>query len=211
MSSDDDPQPSPADESTGQATPPVLSYASPAVHGKLVTLRRFRQMEAELARAKLESEGIRCLLLDQNLSVAHPLLFNEVPLQVLEEDAERAKEILNRPVADDAEGEYVDEDWRCPRCHRRSVDLLPLPPGWRRVRMINRALWITPVVLLVLRWTLEFTKCREWIDQLFAWAALPWILITPILTVLVWTAKRDKRCRDCGFTWRKDGTPVAGG
>src|SRR3954465_14373852 len=106
--------------------PPVLSYASQTVPERLVTLKRLPPMEGELAAAKLQSEGIRCYLIDQNISIVHPAMSNEVRLQVAEADLERGREILARPAGADAEGEYVDEPWRCPRCHHKAVDLLPL-------------------------------------------------------------------------------------
>jgi len=188
---------------------PVLNYASPQMFGRLVTIRKYRYMEAQLAKVKLESEGIRCLILDQNMSVAHPLLFNDVPLQVLEEDAERAGQILDRPMRDDADGEYVEEDWRCPRCHRKTLDLMPLSRKWRWVRMLCWALWLAPVVLSVVRWTFELTSVAQSISRFIDWMLIPWLFSRAVLTVLVLTVKRDKRCRECGYVWQKPGKSSA--
>src|SRR4051794_30585284 len=49
----------------------------------------------------------------------------------VEEDAGDASRAGSHDEDEDEEGDgYVDEDWRCPRCHRNTVDLVPLNPVW---------------------------------------------------------------------------------
>jgi hypothetical protein len=54
--------------------------------------------QAELAKLKLESEEIPCFIADEITyrTIEVPLLAGGIKLQVREEDAEKAKEILNR-------------------------------------------------------------------------------------------------------------------
>lgn len=97
---------------------------------RLVTVARFVYSadpvsEAELARIKLESEGIGCFLAGKNFVGVYwlaSLADRGVKLQVRESDAERAKEILSRReevVIDESEcGDTSSEaaEVRCPRC-----------------------------------------------------------------------------------------------
>jgi hypothetical protein len=97
---------------------------------RLVTVARFAYTadpvsEAELARIKLESEGIWCFLAGKNFAGVHwiaSLADRGVKLQVRESDAERAKEILSRrEKVEIDESEYGDSgaeegEMRCPRC-----------------------------------------------------------------------------------------------
>jgi hypothetical protein len=64
---------------------------------RLVTVRRFPAFEAELARAKLESEGIPAFIQDTNLASTYPFLVSDVPLLVSEADLDRATKILDQP------------------------------------------------------------------------------------------------------------------
>lgn len=97
-------------------------------HSEWVTVASFLQpVEAHLARTKLESEGIPCVVGDENLVSVYNFLSNAVggvKLKVPDYALEQAREAL-RPqprlvvVADedgDADGEMV-----CPRC--RSYDV----------------------------------------------------------------------------------------
>src|SRR5947199_195656 len=95
----------PSSDETSDEAPEVLNYASPVtVIPKLVNLRLMGVMEGELAKTKLESEGINCFLSGRELHSANPLLFSDVQLQVAEPDLEAARQILDRPAPADAEG-----------------------------------------------------------------------------------------------------------
>jgi rubredoxin len=61
-------------------------------------------------------------------------------------------------VAGDDEDGYCDEDWRCPKCHRTDVELVPLR---RRLAMLSILLLGVP--LLLARRTLRCRNCgHEW-------------------------------------------------
>lgn len=81
--------------------------------GDLITVARFTTpWEAHLARTRLESEGIEACVLEErlppvNLFTGEILALNR--LAVNESDADRAREILNRPVLhDDLDESMVD-------------------------------------------------------------------------------------------------------
>ena len=133
----------------------LYGQAESLVHVRLVTVRRFRDLpEALLAQAGLNSAGIECRLIDDNMVRLDWFMSNFVggiKLQVKPEDIEAANAILNQPIPEDFEvdgiGEYSQP--RCPKC--QSLDTafeelnkpiaygsaflnLPLPihhQGWR--------------------------------------------------------------------------------
>jgi hypothetical protein len=78
------------------AGPPVLDLAGEK-DVKLVSIRTFSggtaQMDADLARNILQSQGIPSLLQGESSAEVLPVL--DIPLLVREEDVERAERILN--------------------------------------------------------------------------------------------------------------------
>lgn len=88
----------------------------------LVLLRRFRDVpEALLAKGKLESMGIECVLGDENMVRMDWFLSNllgGVKLLVEPEDFTQASQLLNEPVPEqlhvEGVGDYVQP--RCPKC-----------------------------------------------------------------------------------------------
>src|SRR5687768_8450608 len=84
--------------SGGDPPPPTMPYASPPGRVNFKTLRRMPSFEANLAAAKLEAAGVPCFVADENISIAHPLAFSQVRLQVAEADFERAEQILDAPA-----------------------------------------------------------------------------------------------------------------
>ena len=90
-----------------------------------ITVASFSQpFEAHLARTRLESEGITCVVSDEYLVRVDWLLSNAiggVKLMVPVWEAERAKDVLRpRPrlmVVADSQG----EEMVCPRCHSDDV------------------------------------------------------------------------------------------
>lgn len=61
----------------------------------LVEAARFNtRVEADLARLYLESEGVEAILFDTEVNYFYGGLFLPVRLMVLDEDAERARQIL---------------------------------------------------------------------------------------------------------------------
>lgn len=94
-----------------------------------VTVATFSQpVEAHLARTKLESEGVECVVSDEYLVRVNWLLSNAVggvKLRVPEWEEQRARELLRpRPrlvVVADARDDAVDDESICPNC--RSYDV----------------------------------------------------------------------------------------
>ncbi len=113
--------------------------------------------EAEIARTRLEVEGIAAMLPDENTLGATGLsvMLGGVRLQVHRADAERALEILRRdrsvPLIEDegdeywrkditleegegqgavqGKGELRDDEETCPLCRNTDVGMAPLGPG----------------------------------------------------------------------------------
>jgi hypothetical protein len=71
----------------------------------LVTVAQFSSgMEAQLARTKLESEGIEAYLADEHMMSINPMYdfaLGGVRLQTKSTDAEKALKILNNPFANE--------------------------------------------------------------------------------------------------------------
>jgi|ERR1017187_3133690 DNA-directed RNA polymerase subunit RPC12/RpoP len=92
-------------------------------------------LEANLMRSKLLSEDIECILLDENLISVQPFYSNAIGgirLQVHEDDAMRAKEILdesNKPPLhivrksdeSDSNRTYKNTKLHCPECNSTDV------------------------------------------------------------------------------------------
>jgi hypothetical protein len=76
-------------------------------------------MAAHVARARLEAEGIRTFLLDENLLTVNPLLagaMGGVKLVVAAADADIARELLARPSA-------VCDEPACPACGSHRIQM----------------------------------------------------------------------------------------
>ncbi|HVP43495.1 MAG TPA: DUF2007 domain-containing protein [Terriglobales bacterium] len=89
---------------------------------QLVVVQQFRDMpQAILAKGTLESAGIECFLVDDNMVRLDWFISNllgGVKLAVRTEDAEAAREVLEQPIPEgfavEGVGDY--EQPRCPRC-----------------------------------------------------------------------------------------------
>jgi hypothetical protein len=95
--------------------------------------------EAQLARSKLESDGIDCFLPEEHSIAAHPayaIALGGIRVQVRPEDLERARESL-LPAE---EGQrWVRRDRSvCPRCGLVSLHVgeEPLARAWRRLKRL---------------------------------------------------------------------------
>jgi hypothetical protein len=88
----------------GQLDEPAPGQDS-AEFRELVTVRQFRDLpEALFAKGSLESAGIECALVDDNMVRLDWFISNllgGVKLQVAPEDAETANEILSQPIPED--------------------------------------------------------------------------------------------------------------
>lgn len=175
----------------------VPDYFVPAAtEMRLVTLQTMTPMEAELARVKLEAEGVRCFAADAEAARINSLWSIPVRLQVREDEMERAREILARPPEDVAEGEYVEEEWRCPKCRKKTFDLLPLTPG----RRMLRDAWVVMLVLTLASCVIPLDQVVTLPAAAKVWGYWVWGLSLVVIGAVVITSKRGKRCRECGWT-----------
>jgi hypothetical protein len=155
-----------------------------------------------MAKAKLESEGIACCIEGANLSAMHPLLFNEVRLKVQQLDRPRAEAVLARPADSDSEGEYVDENWRCPKCHQKTLQLLPLTLAQARLRLTWILVLLAPLPVWLIRWAAQDTAIEEWFARFGGILAFAWLILAAVLGTITILAHREKRCTQC--SWRSD-------
>ena len=94
---------------------------------ELVIIRKFRDLpEALLAKGSLESAGIECFLLDDNMVRLDWFISNligGIKLQVNLEDAKVASEVLDEPVPEgfDVEGVGSYKQPRCPKCQSLNI------------------------------------------------------------------------------------------
>jgi hypothetical protein len=134
----------------------------------LVTVQHFRDIpEALLAKGKLESAGIECLLADGNLVRMDWLLSNAIGgirLQVDKRDLESARAVLDEPIPPEFDEEEVGEPFaqpRCPRCY--SLDI-----GFEKIdRFWTYSLWLLlsfPVPVRKNNWKC-YTCGIEWTDE----------------------------------------------
>ena len=210
--------PSPDDGSS--SPPPTLSYATRPP--KLKTIRTLASFEANLAAAKLEAAGVPCFVIDDNISTAYPLVFASVKVQVPEDQMECAEAVLAQPYADaagleedddaletpsvieaESESDYAEEPYRCPKCHRKDVELMPLRGFMRNVRFGCLIVLLLPIVALIAAWGMRSGSGGTSSPDLFApEAVFAWMALLGILSFTVLTAKRRKRCRACGNEWQ---------
>jgi hypothetical protein len=145
-----------------------LKLYTPPSRTALVTLQHFRDIpEALLAKGKLESEGIRCVLADGNLVRMDWLLSNAIGglrLQVHKQDVDVARALLEEPIPVEFSVEEVGECYeqpRCPRCY--SLDI-----GFERInRFWTYGLWLLlqfPVPIRKNNWKC-YTCNSEWVEE----------------------------------------------
>jgi hypothetical protein len=130
---------------------------------KLITIANFIEpFQADLARVKLESEGIKCFLAGENFVATYWLLSNAdrgIKLQVKESEARRALEILS-PKERAGVGEtsavsvpFKAADLRCPKCSSGNI----------KYEKFSRKVFFLGI--LFLRFPLAFpkrsNKCRD--------------------------------------------------
>ena len=102
---------------------------------EMVTIRQFRDLpEALFARGSLESSGVECGLLDDNMVRLDWFISNllgGVKLQVRREDWTIANEILTQPIPEnfDVAGVGPYEQPRCPKCGSLDVNYQEVSPA----------------------------------------------------------------------------------
>jgi len=134
----------------------------------LVTLAHFRDIpEALLAKGKIESAGIPCVLADGNLVRMDWLLSNAIGglrLQVHRQDADSARALLEEPIPPAFSEEEVGEDYaqpRCPRCFSLDIAFETIDRFW------TFGLWLLlqfPVRVRKENWKC-YTCGAEWIEE----------------------------------------------
>lgn len=134
----------------------------------IVTLATYMNLaEADLARGKLQSEGIECWLADDNMvrmSWLYGNLLNGVKLQVKQEDAEHAWEVLSEPIPpelqDDQTGKIYEQP-KCPKCGSLDISYE------NRNRWMSLAVvWATalPIPFFGTRWRCD--NCgAQWVNE----------------------------------------------
>lgn len=103
---------------------------------ELVTLWRYRDLpEAFVARAKLDSQEIWCVFADENIVRLNWFWSNAVGgvrLQVADDDAQLALELLAEEIPENFTAEEIGEEYRqpqCPNCNSRNVSFEPFNKG----------------------------------------------------------------------------------
>jgi len=149
--------------------PPPPEFAAPGDElefRELVTVRKFRDLpEALLAKGCLESAGIECILVDDNmvrLDWFWSNLMGGIKLQVNREDAETAARILDEPTPEGFDvpgiGEYRQP--RCPHCQSLDVSFQELD---RPVAYVSAYLNV-PVPMKRRAWRCHICR-EEWEDD----------------------------------------------
>jgi hypothetical protein len=134
----------------------------------LVTIARFRDLpEALLAQGKLEASGIASYLADAELVRTDWLYSNAIGnmrLQVMPEDAQEARAVLEEPPPESFSAEETGELYQqphCPRCHSLDIGFETLDRFW------TFAVWLVahfPIPFRKKNW-----KCyacgAEWVEE----------------------------------------------
>lgn len=102
---------------------------------EMVTIRKFRDLpEALFAKGSLESAGIECAMVDDNMVRLDWFISNllgGVKLQVSREDAADAEEILSQPIPESFDvtgiGDYQQP--RCPKCQSLDINFQEVSPA----------------------------------------------------------------------------------
>lgn len=114
----------------------AIKYGVPGIYimtAQLKTIASFRDLPlAELAKAKIESEGIPCFLANAyhvGVNWLYSFALGGVKLQVYSPDVEKAKQILNEDRSDDLasiEDEFPKPDVSdyCHKCSSRNISLI---------------------------------------------------------------------------------------
>jgi hypothetical protein len=130
----------------------------PVRYEMLVTVATFAApWEAQLAQARLETEGIDSRLTDENLArLGLSNAIGGVRLQVREEDAELAAQVLLREARLPEIYLVTEEEARRPRCPGCNSDSLTLERWSRQLFVASLLLLRIPILIPRKRW-----KCRH--------------------------------------------------
>jgi Putative prokaryotic signal transducing protein len=131
-------------ERRGLNLPEVAPPANPEPEAKVITIANFQdRFEAQMAQGLLDSAGIKNFLTHED-SAFSPNTIGDISLQVREEDAIAAKELLDQPVGEELSGQEQTANDRpedgvfseqniqssyhpsqCPICHSPDITFEP--------------------------------------------------------------------------------------
>ena len=128
--------------------------------GKLITIATFSEViDTQLAKRKLESDGIECFIVDEHiLSIdwLYPNCVGDVKLQVNEANVGRAIEILHK--TDSMEDVVTENDKpHCPNCNSSDVYDVHYEKFLGRSPFVLGLLLVIPLPFLKRKW--ECRKC----------------------------------------------------
>lgn len=131
---------------------------------ELVTLWRYRDLpEALAARAKLDSQAIRCVLVDDNIVRLDWFWSNAVGgvrLQVVDDEAPQALELLAEEIPESFSAEEIGEEYRqpaCPKCGSRDISR---ESTYRKLGLLS-LLILPPLALPILILLVLFAPIRQ--------------------------------------------------
>ena len=140
--------PVPIKKKSQPGDPQMPTVDGEADERELVTIRHFRDLpEALLAKGSLDSAGIKCALVDDNMVRMDWFWSNAmggVKLLVDPEEVAAAKEILAQPIPEhfDVSGVGEYEQPRCPRCASLDINFQETAPVSYLVKVpIYRHAW----------------------------------------------------------------------
>jgi len=132
-----DPQEESEEKATSETDAAVsdVEYGTDADFEGMVIIRQFRDLpQALLAKGSLESAGIECALVDDNVVRMDWFWSNAmggIKVMVKAEDASASDEVLNQPIPEHLEvpgiGDY--EQPRCPKCGSLDINFRELDPA----------------------------------------------------------------------------------
>jgi hypothetical protein len=133
---------------------------------ELVTLWRYRDLpEALIARAKLDSQQIWCVLADDNIVRLNWFQSNAVGgvrLQVVDDDAALASELLAEEIPEGFTAEEIGEEYRqpeCPNCRSRDI---AFQPAYRNIALLLLGLALLGVFIAIPVWIPRKSwKCED--------------------------------------------------
>jgi len=196
-----------SDEADDAEAAPVLLCTVPAA-------------EAEALCARLESEGIPCFLGHEVEGGPSPAPGGgQVAVLVGAFELTAARELLaGAPPGDASNAGDADElafeqeleerdveDWICPLCRERTLELLPVPTGWRRVRKASVAVIGLLLLGMALVCVMPFPRREGDSHCLGEVWPVALVLALAVLICSVVFAPQEKRCTKCGWRTKRRG------
>ena len=163
---------------------------------------------------RLESNGIACDGVQKSESGDVPIEQQLIDVMVAEADLHRAREIRDTTEPEhDGEDEAFEKEvaeinadnWICPKCRKRALEILPLSDGWKLVRNWCIGLVVLPIVVAFCWDMVPRSDLKEWAESVPLLWVLAWALCAMALMWIFLLVRRHKLCTECG--WRSDEKP----